>query len=230
MPTARTIFISYRRSDSDYVTDRIHEKLRSHFGSSVVFKDTHSIPLGQDFRPYITEALDASQVVIAVIGIRWLDSIEQRGVEKRHDYVKEELETALGKGDIPVIPLLIEGVPIPSEQELPDSLKALAYRNAAQVRPALDFNHDIERLISGIEESIGLKASVAVQRKLSDFEQVKLQALKKRRTVLVKQYEAASDQLNGMLLKSYQVIVQSQIEGLEQDIQQVDNKISELLS
>ncbi|MEM9948024.1 MAG: toll/interleukin-1 receptor domain-containing protein [Cyanobacteria bacterium P01_D01_bin.36] len=146
MPTKNSIFISYRRSDSDYVTGQVYEKLRSHFGPSVVFKDTHSIPLGQDFRKYIDQAIDESQVLIAVIGARWLDALNERTAGNSDDYVKAEIETALAKGDMPVIPLLIEGVTMPSGQDLPESLKDFSYRNAAKVRPALDFNQDVDRL------------------------------------------------------------------------------------
>ena len=37
------------------------------------------------------------------------------------------------------------------EEELPSSLKSLAYRNGIQIRPDPDFNGDIDRLIKGIE-------------------------------------------------------------------------------
>ena len=43
------IFISYRRADSQYATDRIYEKLAAQFGADSVFMDIDDIPLGVNF-------------------------------------------------------------------------------------------------------------------------------------------------------------------------------------
>jgi len=237
MPAKHSIFISYRRSDSDYVTSHIYEKLRSHFGPSLVFKDTDSIPLGQDFRQYIAEAIDASQVVIAVIGKRWLDTLEEREVEGTHDYVKQELETALEKKNIPVIPVLVEGVQMPDAQDLPESIRELVYRNAAQVRPAVDFDQDVERLIAGLEAVIGpplealeSESNPETQRQLSDITQVKLEALEAQKAVSLEKYKAASFQLSGTLSEADKVMIRAQIKNVEQEIEKICAEISALFS
>ena len=51
------IFLSYRRHDSAYVASAINEKLEQRFGTDSVFFDVDSIPLGTDFRKYISEAM-----------------------------------------------------------------------------------------------------------------------------------------------------------------------------
>ena len=42
---------------------------------------------------------------------------------------------------------------MPGEAELPDGLKKLAYRHAAEVRSGRDFRHHVDRLIGGIEQA-----------------------------------------------------------------------------
>src|SRR5262249_15064475 len=53
--------------------------------------------------------------------------------------------------DIPVIPVLVGQARMPGEQALPELLRALAYRNAAEVRSGRDFRDHVDRLIRGIE-------------------------------------------------------------------------------
>ena len=150
MPGAR---VSKRRDDSADVTGRIHERLLRRFAQEVVFKDVDSIPLGIDFRQHLENALSQCRVLIAVIGDRWIESdipIGKRRIDDPRDQLRLELEVALGR-NIPVIPVLVRKASIPPEEELPSSLRSLAYRNGIQIRPDPDFNGDMDRLIKGIE-------------------------------------------------------------------------------
>lgn len=148
-----SVFISYRRDDSADVTGRIHERLLQHFDRDVVFKDVDSIPLGIDFRQHLENALSQCRVLIAVIGDQWIErssALGKRRIDDPRDQLRVELEVALGR-NIPVTPVLVRKAPVPSEEELPASLKSLAYRNGIQIRPDPDFGGDMERLIKGIE-------------------------------------------------------------------------------
>jgi len=53
----KSIFVSYRREDSAYITGRIYDTLTAQFGKSAVFKDVDSIPIGVDFREHISVTL-----------------------------------------------------------------------------------------------------------------------------------------------------------------------------
>ena len=148
-----SVFISYRRDDSADVTGRIHERLLQHFERDVVFKDVDSIPLGIDFRQHLESALSQCCVLIAVIGDQWIErgsAMGKRRIDDPRDQLRVELEVALGR-NIPVIPVLVRKAAMPSEQDLPASLKSLAYRNGIQIRADPDFGGDMERLIKGIE-------------------------------------------------------------------------------
>lgn len=153
-PRGARLFISYRREDSAYISDRINERLTQRFGRQTVFKDVDSIPLGQDFRRHLREAVGGCDVLLAVIGKEWLAADRQTGarrIDDPRDHLRIEVESALER-DIPVIPVLVQGAAVPTEAELPESLRALAYRNAQPVRPDPDFNNDMDRLLRGIEQ------------------------------------------------------------------------------
>jgi len=149
---AKSIFISYRRQDSVHITGRIYDVLAAQFGKSAVFKDVDSMPLGFDFREHLQQQVGRCSVLIAVIGKNWLGrsaSNEQRLSDQR-DHLRIEIETALERR-IPVIPVLVDGVEMPSEADLPPSLARLAYHHGISVRPDPDFHNDADRLVRGIE-------------------------------------------------------------------------------
>ena len=146
------IFISYRRDDSSYVTSYINDLLRKEFGDDAVFTDVDNIALGVDFRAVLDEIVSQCQVVLAVMGADWLTARNQEGelrLEDPGDFVRIEIESALAR-NIPVIPLLVGGAKMPAPQELPESIRGLAFRNGIQIRPAPDFGVDMARLIKNL--------------------------------------------------------------------------------
>jgi len=145
------ITISYRRDDSLDITGRIFERLAGHFGREAVFRDIDSIPPGADFRRHIDRVLDESDIILAIIGPRWIGpDNEQRRLTSPADPVRLEIETALRKAK-PLIPVLVSRAVMPHPDFLPDSLHDLVYRNAVQVDSGLDFDVHVGRLIRAIE-------------------------------------------------------------------------------
>ena len=150
------IFISYRRSDSADIAGRIYDRLVDEFGPDLIFKDVDSIPLGADFKKALDERVSECSVLLAIIGDRWADARDETGkkrLDDRADFVRVEIESAL-KRDIPVIPLLVRGAQMPSEEDLPYSLRRLVFQNGIPIRPDPDFHHDMDRLISALHEYI----------------------------------------------------------------------------
>ena len=142
------IFLSYRRQDSAGVAGRISDRLRSHFGDDSVFMDVDSIPFGEDFRIHIDSAVGQCELVLAIIGTKWVgDADAHRRIDDPRDIVRIEIESALKRG-IPVIPILIDRARMQGEAELPPCLTALAYRNAADVDQGRDFHPHVDRLRS----------------------------------------------------------------------------------
>jgi TIR domain len=145
------LFVSYRRDDSIGLAGRIYDRLAAHFGCDAIFMDVDAIPFGVDFRQHLSDAVSRCDVLLAIIGEDWL-SISRAGkrrLEDPKDFVRIEVESALQRG-IPVIPVLIEPARIPQEEELPETLRGLAYRNAATVDPGRDFHRHMDRLIRGV--------------------------------------------------------------------------------
>jgi len=144
------IFISYRRSDNQTMTDRIHDWLRRGLGEGAIFKDIDNIPPGRDFRGVLREATAQCSVMLVVIGKGWVDATDKNGnrrLDNPNDFVRIEIETGLQRDGIVVIPLLIDGADMPSDTQLPDSLKELAYKNAFVIHRDPIFKHDMATLI-----------------------------------------------------------------------------------
>jgi TIR domain len=150
------LFVSYRRDDSPQVTGRIYDKFVARYGAHNVFKDVDSILLGSDFRKVLEESLMKCDVLVAVIGKQWLNAVDSLGrkrLEDRSDFVRQELESALRR-EMRIIPLLVDGVTMPTPEELPEPLHNLAFRNATAIRPDPDFHPDMERVIRAIGEPV----------------------------------------------------------------------------
>src|SRR5271165_1844980 len=154
------IFISYRRDDNPAWARSLYDRLTQRFGENQVFRDVDGIPLGKDFLKEIERRVGECDVLIAVIGARWLTSTDQQGgkrLENPKDFVRMEIGTALRR-DIRVIPVLVDGVSMPKSTDLPDDLKELVYRNALQIGDT-HFDDDCRRLTEAIEEVLEEKAA-----------------------------------------------------------------------
>lgn len=154
------IFISYRRAESGFVVGRIYDKLCDEYGKDFVFKDIESLQLGMDFRDQISEKLKSCNVLLAVINSNWLNLKDETGnirIHNQDDWVRIEIEEALRR-NIPVIPILIDSTKPLEEKSLPDSLKALTFRQSKNLRPDPDFNNDMKDIITHINniDSINL--------------------------------------------------------------------------
>lgn len=163
------IFISYRRDDSAYPAQVIHETLVAKFGEEAVFFDVDSIPVGMDFHGILNEAVAKCDVLLAVIGDHWLnakDGAGNRRLDDPNDFVRIEIEAALSR-DIPVVPVLVGKAMVPRAEQMPDSLRKLARRNAAEVRPGKDFRSHLERLAKGIENVAEIAERAAKHRESS---------------------------------------------------------------
>lgn len=137
-------------------TGRIYDRLVSHFGRNNVFKDVDNIPFGSDFRNEIGKAVSQSVVVLVILGEQWLSVTDEDGrrrIDNLDDFVRIEVEAAL-KRDVRVIPLLVGSARMPSEAELPEAIKSLAYRNAVAIRNDPDFHRDMTRLIDSMSDIV----------------------------------------------------------------------------
>lgn len=123
------IFISYRREDDPSAAARVRDGLAATFGKANLFMDVDNLLAGQRFDHELTKALAACDVLIAVIGQRWMDLLASKTASRERDYVREEIAGAL-KRQIIVIPARVgrEGQmpPLPRPEDLPEDVRELA--------------------------------------------------------------------------------------------------------
>ena len=149
------VFISYRRHDeSAYAANTLKDKIEQRYGAGSVFLDVDNIPLGVDFRKHLGEAVGQCNVLLALMGEGWLGAIGPDGKSALHsprDYVRIEIESAL-KREIPVVPVLVGEAQMPSAEDLPESIRELVFRNAAEVRAGPHLQQHIEHVVRGLGE------------------------------------------------------------------------------
>ncbi|MBL0939370.1 MAG: toll/interleukin-1 receptor domain-containing protein [Gemmatimonadaceae bacterium] len=161
MPESK-FFISYSRGESGYVAATIHNRLAEHFGSAYTFLDVHAIPAGMDFRKALTDGVSSCRAMVVLMDEQWVaqrrerDALHDNGTP---DWIRFEVEQALQR-DIPVIPVLLDRALPPRPEDLPSSLKDLAFRNAIEIRSGSDFDHHLERLVQALHDTGGLGPAI----------------------------------------------------------------------
>jgi len=149
------IFISYRRDDAAGWAGRLATDLAAGFRGANIFMDIDAIPPGVNFDEYIAQAVGSCDILIALIGPRWLtvtDKAGKRRLDDADDFTRMEIVTAL-KRNVRVIPALVGGAQVPSAAELPDDLKPLARRQAFQLADHR-WSDDCKKLIAALRPII----------------------------------------------------------------------------
>jgi hypothetical protein len=150
---APKLFISYRREETAGHAGRLYDAIAGRFGERNVFMDVNLAP-GIDFVEQITTAVGACDVLLVVMGPRWATPSDENGrsrLEDPNDFVRLEVETALRRPDVRVIPLLVAGARMPDPDNMPESVQALSRRNALELSD-LRWHHDVGRLVSTLAE------------------------------------------------------------------------------
>lgn len=152
---ANGVFISYRRSDSAGYAGRIADYLSNEFPGLNVFMDASSLRPGDDFVRSIQSSLDASGIVLPLIGEEWLYA-EGRSGERRledpQDFVRLELELSL-QAKKRIIPILLNETLMPAAETLPRSICQLTRYHAFRLRHET-FKRDIVGLAELLSEEV----------------------------------------------------------------------------
>jgi len=145
------IFVSYRRGDDPGYTGRLFDRLLGAFGGDHVFMDVENIAAGVDFRRVLDEQVADCDVMLVVIGKGWIDARDAAGLrrlENPDDFVRIEIESGL-KMNKRIIPVLVNGASMLQANELPESIRPLAWRNATRLTHER-FHADAAGLIAAI--------------------------------------------------------------------------------
>jgi hypothetical protein len=144
------IFISYRRQDTGANAIGIGQYLEKEFGKKNVYIDV-DMHAGTRYPAVITKRLAECKVLLVLIGVEWLNSKDERGyprLQKPDDWVRLEIAHAL-KQNLTVIPVLINGAPLPDREALPDDIRGLLDHQVATVSTA-GFRHEMAGLVRDI--------------------------------------------------------------------------------
>jgi CHASE2 domain-containing sensor protein len=146
-------FISYRRDQASWPARMLRGELAARFGEDSVFMDVDSLEAGQEWPRRIEEAIRGSAVVLVLIGPGWTDARTPDGgrrLDDPGDWVRLEIEAAL-RAQVVVVPVLVEGARMPTEAELPATIRALLDRNAFWLTPER-WNTQVDELVGSIRD------------------------------------------------------------------------------
>lgn len=141
------VYISYRHEGSVVYVGRIYDRLRHAFGAAnIVIRPLNHLA-------DIHETLDSVDVMLVIIGSQWAtvaDDTGQRLIGSPDDFVYREVEAALEKPFVSVIPVLVGGAVMPGQ--FLEGLNALSSIQAYPVRGNPDFHSDMGTLIRHIRD------------------------------------------------------------------------------
>ncbi len=125
------VFLSYRRSDSGAIAQRLYDDLRSRYGAEKIYFDLVGARIGFDFNQRIINALNESAIVLAIIGPDWAASF-RRGPDET-DWMRFEVANALTMdGGSRVIPVLAEAR-MPPPGDLPAEISQISKMQAVEL-------------------------------------------------------------------------------------------------
>jgi pterin-4a-carbinolamine dehydratase len=158
------VFISYRRDTDKAYAHMLRLLIDRTFNSGAerivgIFLDTHT-RLGVEWPEEIKKGLAEANIVLVVIGPKWLGATGQydrRRIDQKDDWVRREIELAL-KHDKTVIPAAFE-VDMPPKKALPPSIRNLADRQGVRIHDVAYLERDLQPVFLAIEEHLGHRRS-----------------------------------------------------------------------
>ncbi len=145
------VFVSYHRKDGIHPLLLCQELVQA-FEEGQVFWDKKSVQLGEKFWEVIHEGVSSCEILIAVIGERWLGALREGArPDSPRNYAQREVALALEQEGIRVIPVLVGNAHMPSALQLPKGLEKLAGRNEHRIRDE-SWEDDVSTLIESLKD------------------------------------------------------------------------------
>jgi hypothetical protein len=159
------IFLSYRTEDTPNQTEQIYSHLKKSDMGLEPFEYKDSTNAGARWKETVEKNLGQSDVLLAIIGPKWLELLLKRPAED--DMVRYEIGEALSR-KIRVIPVLVDGAHMPRRDQLPEDLSPLAERMAIPCEVSDDFLKTIEEQIRRTKNWVILSQLSAFTKSLRD--------------------------------------------------------------
>ena len=138
------VFLSYRHEEAAAHAGWLHDEMEAEFGEDHVFIDA-DIEVSENFVQRITEVLAKCEVMVVMMGPRWATVEGGEGrprLFESRDFVRFEVERALQRPDVKVVPVLVAGARMPDPQQLPESIRELPDLNAIELSDDLRRRRD----------------------------------------------------------------------------------------
>jgi TIR domain len=145
------IFISYRSSDGKKDADRLCADLSRLYGADQVFFDKQDLRGGHSWRSAITGALGTRPVVLLLVTPELLGMAHPEGgrrIDRDDDPIRGEVLTAQANGAT-IVPLLTEGMVMPSTADIPQPLRFLKEAHALKLRTE-DWADDLDKIVADL--------------------------------------------------------------------------------
>jgi hypothetical protein len=144
---SKRVFLSYRRSDTADQAIALKIVLERKLPQIVVFVDTESINPAERWPDRLTDTLEHSSVVVALIGPRWRFGPE--GTDRfadPQDWVLQEVTYGLANKAKTFIPVLFDTTAKDAYRDLPVGLSDLPSINGLALARGHDWVRDADRL------------------------------------------------------------------------------------
>lgn len=147
------IFISYRSADGAKDASRLADDLGRVFGADHVFLDRQDLRGGSSWRQEIERAIGHRPIVLLLVtpgfaGARHADG--RLRIDDIDDPVRMEIQSAIDAGAV-LMPLRVDGTPMPSADSLPEPLRLITERHALPLRTDDWARLDLPRIVADIE-------------------------------------------------------------------------------
>jgi len=152
-----SIFISYRREDSQAAVSSLYKNLLDRFGKNAVFADTASIESGEAWSERIGKTLEEAKLILVVIGDNWLcaekDDPAQFRICSKEDWVRKEIEAAMALNKI-IVPIFLDDIKRPSNPDLPESIINLWNIQARKIKLQAGDDGSLESLLEFLDKKL----------------------------------------------------------------------------
>jgi hypothetical protein len=130
-------FVSYRRDDhypSEFLV-KLQQSLHA-AGVSEVFLDTRTLQPGDAFEQRIHRTIAECDLFVPLIGQKWMEILKLREASGDTDVLLQEVASAL-QLDKEIVPLLVDGAPMPKLEDLPPPMVDLPASNGKAVSSSI---------------------------------------------------------------------------------------------
>ena len=144
------VFINHRTVDELDFVYRIRDKFVTRYGEHRVFMAPDSIPASEDSDKFLEEALNMTHVLVAIVGPKWEELLQEKSINSEEDWVRREIRLALDN-DLIVAPVCIKRIHMPSDESVPCDIQPMLTPQFSFIRADTNFHRNVDKFIHDIE-------------------------------------------------------------------------------